>query len=1037
MKKTLLLLFVLCSSTGLVAQLSKTVDITAGALSSALTATEKATVTELIVTGTMNSNDFSQIRNYMPLLEKLNLTGCTLSGDIVPNSSLSGKSGLKEVYLPASVKTIDSYAFYNCYDLTTVSMPDSLQLINYAAFHQCYELSGAIVIPPGVRSIDSYAFYRCYKINSLTLSDSLVSIGSYAFESCPMLSGQLVIPAKVSSMGYDTFESTNYSSAKLLTPTPPSTYSGSSFSMGPISVFYVLPEAKTLFRNDTKWNPYIIIGGDVPVKITANLSTPGTLGELALQQVEYLKDVNELTISGVMNETDMALLKNNFPDLISLNMKNTNITDIPNSHFQYRYYLRNVILPDSLQTMGTYVFYQCYDLQEIEIPKKVKVINDYAFHDCNQLKKVSFPTTLTHIKYSAFGSNYQLTDLVLPDSLVEMGNYAFQYCSRIDSVVIPSRITTIGYALFNECTRLKYVKFPDKLTTIRSYAFQSCPIDTLIFPTTLQTIEGVAFNNNSVLKHIVCQQPTPPVLSSEPFNNVVKTTCTLEVPFWSMNMYKQALIWTNFATVIPFNKELKEIPISGPLALLNNVRPTGFPNVTILSNGSLSVGGNTPLPTDRFVMEGRYTTSVFGNLINDCPAMSANTVSVKLEVYNNKWYFLSFPFDLRVSDIRTSNNALFAIRKYDGAARAQNGTGGSWKTMTTDSILKAGIGYIVNANANTTLIFPATSETRNQLFNHEEKSLPLEAYTTTVTANKNWNFIGNAYPSYFDSRYLDFTAPITVWNLSNNTYTAISLTDDKYALKPFEGFFVQKPEDLSQMTYLKGGRQLSSVLSATGPAGAPHRVAPSTHRTLINLSVTHNQISDFTRIVFNPAAATSYEMECDASKFFSSETLVPQLFTTDADGNRYAINERPELQGWVKMGIKAGTEGNYTIRKEENTSPTLLQLLLEDTYTSVTTDLLNGNYTFHSDAGSFDDRFVVRITTVVTSTEQAGDIEIVKASKGKIILYAVAGTTFEIYTLNGMQVQSLTVGSNATEITVPAGIYIVRGEAKTYKTVVF
>lgn len=1037
MKKTLLLLIVLCVNAGLEAQLSKTVDITAGGLNSALTSTEKATVTELIITGLMNSTDFSNIRSYMPLLEKLDLSGCTLTNDLLPNSALYGKTGLKEVILPNSLKTIDSHAFYNCYDLTTVTMPDSLRLINYAAFHQCYELSGSLIIPQKVRFIDNYAFYRCYKINSLTLSDSLQTIGSYAFQQCRMLSGQLIIPSKVTSMGYQTFEGTKYSTAKLLTPLPPSTYTGSSFSMLPIVIFYVLPEAKTAFRNDTKWNPYIIIGGDTPVKVTVNLTTAGTLGEQVLQQVEYLKDVNELNVSGLLNAADVTLLKDNFPDLISLNMKNTNVTDIPNYQFQNRYYIRNVELPDSLQTIGTQAFYRCNDLQEIVIPRKVKVINDNAFYDCFELKKVTLPPTLTNIKYQAFGYNYMLADLVLPDSLVEIANYAFQNCYELDSIVIPSKITNISYAAFNECSKLKYVKFPEKLVSLRSYAFQSCPIDTLIFPTTLQIIESSTFNNNSVLKHIVCQQPTPPVLSSDPFNTVVKTTCTLEVPFWSMNMYKQAPIWTNFATVVPFNKELKEIPVSGPLALVNNVRPTGFPNITILSNGSLTVGGNTPFPTDRFSIEGRYNTSVFGNLINDCPAMSANSVTLRLEVNGSKWYFLSFPFNVRVADIKTTTNALFAVRGYDGAARAQNGTGGSWKTMTTDSILLAGRGYIINANATTTLIFPSTSESRNQLFNHEEKSTPLSVYTTDVTANKSWNFIGNAYPSFYDSRYLDFTAPITVWNLNNNTYTAISLIDDKYAIKPFEGFFVQKPEDISQMTFLKGGRQLSAVLSVNGPAGAPHKIKASADRTIVNLALSNDQVSDATRIVFNPLASSGYEMERDASKFFSNEPSVPQLFSIDEAGNTYAINERPGSPGWVKLGYTAGTRGSLQLKKADNTSEDLIQLLLEDKLTSTTTDLLSGDYNFTSDAGTFTDRFLLRITSLATGLVPTGTTEVIKGEREKIIILSETGKTFRVYNVNGILIRTVTTDNTVTEVNLPSGVYLIRSNADTHKTVVF
>ena len=184
MKKSLLLLIVLCITAGLEAQLSKTVEITAGGLGSALTASEKASVTELIVTGTINSNDFSQIRSNMPLLEKLDISGTTITNNILPQSAFHDKTILKEVILPESITTIDTYSFYNCHSLTTVNMPDSLRLINYAAFYQCYELSVSLVLPPKVNKIDSYAFYRCYKINSLTLSDSLTTFGSYAFQQC-------------------------------------------------------------------------------------------------------------------------------------------------------------------------------------------------------------------------------------------------------------------------------------------------------------------------------------------------------------------------------------------------------------------------------------------------------------------------------------------------------------------------------------------------------------------------------------------------------------------------------------------------------------------------------------------------------------------------------------------------------------------------------------------------------------------------------------------------------------------------------------
>jgi hypothetical protein len=1037
MKKTHLLLFFVCLTTLVSAQLSKTVEISAGGLNAALTANEKATVTELIVTGSMNSNDFSQIRYNMPIIERIDISGVSIANQTIPTSSFDGKSTLIEAILPNDIKIIDSYSFHNCFNLEYVTLPDSLKQINYAAFHKCYKLAGDLVIPEKVWFIDSYAFYECKSLTSLTLSDSLKEIRHYTFRLCDSLTGQLEIPAKVTTLGSQTFDGTNYTSAKMLSLTPPSVHTGSSFSMGGIGIFFVKPEAKAAYRENVQWSPYIIIGGNEMVSVTVSIETPGTLGESVLQQVEYLKDVNNLTVNGNLNETDIALLRNNFPDLIHLDISNTSITQIPSNHFQNRTFLRSAVLPLNLQSMGQYAFYRCRNLQEIIIPDQVKTIDNYTFHECDRLHTVTLPPTLERILTYAFGYNYALNNVQLPDSLHTLGDYAFNKNLSLEKISIPPKITTINYAAFSECYKLKKVELPEGLTRIRNYAFQYCPIDTLVFPTTLQTIEGYAFQYNYALNHIVCQQPTPPVLPTDPFNQVQKTICTLEVPFWSMNMYKQALIWSNFATVIPFNKELKEIPISGPLTLLNNVRPTGFPNISILSNGSLIVGGNTPFPTDRFLIEGKYNSSSWGSLINDCPAMSANAVNVKLEFNSNKWYFLNFPFDVKVADITSNNNALFSIRKYDGLLRAQNGTGGSWIRMTPDSTLRAGNGYIINANANTTLQFRATNETRNQLFDPEEKQVQLNTYLSENTSNQSWNFIGNAYPSFYDTRYLDFTAPITVWNLSNNTYTAISLIDDTYALKPFEGFFAQKPNDLDAMIFLKGGRQNTATLSPVGPAGAPHRAPAATNRLRINLELTDHHLTDKTRIVFNPEASVRYEIERDASKFFSSEPTVPQLYSIDEHGTSYAINERPGADGRVKLGFYAGKSGSYKLSLGENSTDALTVITLEDTYQSTSTDLLLSDYSFTAESGTWNDRFILKIKDISTHTTFTNKSFHLSTAPGIIRIHCEAGVGFKVYTLNGILLHSIQSKGNIEELQVSAGVYIIKTDNETRKTVVF
>ena len=50
--------------------------------------------------------------------------------------------------------------------------------------------------------------------------------------------------------------------------------------------------------------------------------------------------------------------------------------------------------------------------------------------------------------------------------------------------------------------------------------------------------------------------------------------------------------------------------------------------------------------------------------------------------------------------------------------------------------------------------------------------------------------MGNPFPSFFNIHYIEYNAPIVVWN--GDGYIALSVKDDDYALRPLEAFFTQK-----------------------------------------------------------------------------------------------------------------------------------------------------------------------------------------------------------------------------------------------------
>ena len=123
--------------------------------------------------------------------ETLNGTSNTHFGYIFGVSNPTNNSR----YVPSSLKSvvitggssIGSYAFYCCYDLTSITIPDSVTSIGEDAFYNCSSLT-SITIPDSVISIGTIAFGSCSSLTSITIPDSVTSIARSAFFDCSSLS---------------------------------------------------------------------------------------------------------------------------------------------------------------------------------------------------------------------------------------------------------------------------------------------------------------------------------------------------------------------------------------------------------------------------------------------------------------------------------------------------------------------------------------------------------------------------------------------------------------------------------------------------------------------------------------------------------------------------------------------------------------------------------------------------------------------------------------------------------------------------------
>ena len=194
---------------------------TAGGLQDAIAAAklDYTKVTNLKITGEINSFDFDFMRDSMKALEALNLKEVTLakseayySGekDEIPMEAMNGTK-LNYLVLPNRLKGIRSNAFRNCkYLVGSLVIPEGVEVIDDYAFYYCSSLDGTLTLPSTLKEIGSNAFCCCSSLTgNLTLPEGLEKIGAQAFYDCSGFYGELHLPNSLKQIDAGAFQSCN------------------------------------------------------------------------------------------------------------------------------------------------------------------------------------------------------------------------------------------------------------------------------------------------------------------------------------------------------------------------------------------------------------------------------------------------------------------------------------------------------------------------------------------------------------------------------------------------------------------------------------------------------------------------------------------------------------------------------------------------------------------------------------------------------------------------------------------------------------
>lgn len=890
-------------------------------------------------------------------------------------------------------------------------------------------LHSQVNIPNGATKIGAYAFYGQKGVSRINVPSTVTTIEQYAFNS-PYISDVIIAGNSVI-----TLESTS--------------------AFNDNTCIYVPKNLLAAYRAAPKWSDLadrIFPDGflQVTVDLIAMSNSPALLPALnALEEVdgEYrITALTNLKIKGTMNGYDILMIRTKMPNLRKLDLSEVTIVNNDNNYEYYTGYhtdletitpymfyniknLKEVILPANIKTIQSYAFAKS-GITSMVIPSTIKTIGSYAFYNCEDLVNLTLTKGLETIEWNAFCECRKLRALVLPTSLKRIESNAFEYCSGLTTIDFAEGLQYIGSYAFEGCYNLKELRMPTSLRQIDYGAFQSCSgLKEVHVPSMITQIGDYAFKNCG-LKSVYAYTLTPVQINQDTFDY---TNVELFAPKTSFYTYYINTQWAQFPVLKEFDaRYLKwytprdydiEINTTNPIPNADdNNRAEGNMEP---GSGLIFIGDGQQLVKD-LILNWQHGAN-YPALIED-GNLDVEELKFIMNVYPGRWYFFSFPFDIKISD--TSFDGKYVWRYYDAEERAENGSGG-WKNVT-DGWLRANVGYIFQANKEGDLELPVNNPQFAQ--STGQKEVPLESHPATNAQDASWNFVGNPNLSYYDLDDVEnsgFTAPITVWDEEQQTYTAVVPGDDEYDFHPFQAYFVQTPENTDNLTFDDENRstyvQTEQKAGNRSRAHAARRV--NEKRLLVNLILSDGSTTDKTRVIFNDDNRMDYEAGRDANKFMSMAS-VPQIYSLDAKNVKYAINARPNGNREVRLGFVATAEGNYTLTADRMDCC----MALKDNLTGQIHVFDEGGYEFYTEAGTFDDRFTLISGLDVTAiTGKKIDGVDISTFDGGIVVNGATEGEVKIYNING--VKSASISGIGTAM-LSTGTYIVSYNGKSTKVVI-
>ncbi len=400
--------------------------------------------------------------------------------EVIPQNAFAFCSFSGSIVIPNSVTRIGGSAFYNCPNITSVSLGEGLVTVadgeccsnglfkgctslsdvtynavnctnwyNYNIWTDCNALT-TLTIGPNVQYLPSNVFEGCSFSCELELPSSLVTIGSSAFKNCSGLTGDLIIPENVTTIGGNAFNGCSGFTGDL-------TIGNSVETIGEYA-----------FANCTGLQGTLTIGESFS-------SSPGTWGK----PFDNCSGLTTLNYNAINASLPGWYWLNDCTSLTTLNI-GPNVQVIPERAFMNLNFSNDIVIPNTVTTIGYQAFYNCDQITTITIGEGVTSMASQAIYDCHGLTTVNYNAVNCNVGNTTINSGWlsecpNLTTLTIGNHVQSVFKGAFKERPFTGNLVLPNSLMTIGEEAFYQCTGFTgNLTIPNSVTSLGKKAFYKC-----------------------------------------------------------------------------------------------------------------------------------------------------------------------------------------------------------------------------------------------------------------------------------------------------------------------------------------------------------------------------------------------------------------------------------------------------------------------------------------------------------------------------------------------------------------------------------